>query len=236
MKGMLYGIGVGPGYSELLTLKAKGAIERCDIIAYPVKKAGEKSTALEIIRPVVDVSSKEIMELLFVMDPSEKVRQEYRDAAMDEMCAAMEAGKDVAMITLGDPCVYSTFMRICNDVRERGYDTEVVSGVPSFCHGAAKAGLPLMLAYEGLAIVPASEENMPKVSVALDDFENIVIMKAFASIDAIIALMNEKGIPLECATVMSNIGMDTEYIGPLVAGRKYGYFTTVLVKKEGSRI
>ncbi|MGN1044819.1 MAG: precorrin-2 C(20)-methyltransferase [Candidatus Methanomethylophilaceae archaeon] len=236
MKGRLYGIGVGPGDPQLLTLKAKEAIERCDIIAYPVKKTGERSTALEIVRPSVDVSSKEIMELLFVMDPSEDVRQNYRDAAMDNMCRAMDDGKDVAMITLGDPCVYSTFMRICNDVGARGYETEVVSGVPSFCHGAAKAGLPLMLAYESLAIVPASEENMPMVSGALDDFENIVIMKAFASIDAIIAMMNEKGIPLECATVMSNIGMDTEYVGPLVAGREYGYFTTVLVKKEGSRV
>ena len=66
---------------------------------------------------------------------------------------------------------------------------------------------------------------------ALKDMDNIVVMKAFKSIDTIISLMKANNVPLERATVISNLGMDGEYIGPLVADREYGYFTTVIIKR-----
>lgn len=232
MAGKLYGIGVGPGETGLMTLKAKEILEGCGVIAYPVKKLGEGSVALDIIKPVVDISEKSIEEFLFSMDPDDSVRQKCHEENLDKMCKLLDNGEDIAMITLGDVGVYSTYMYINNEIRARGYDTEVVPGIPSFCHGAAIASIPLMIGNEGLAVVPVAKENSKLLSDAMDRFDNIVVMKAFKSISMICDMLAEKGIPLENATVVCNVGMDGEYVGPIVRDREYGYFTTVIIKKK----
>ena len=232
MAGKLYGIGVGPGETGLMTLKAKEILEGCGVIAYPVKKLGEGSVALDIIKPVVDISEKSIEEFLFSMDPDDSVRQKCHEENLDKMCKLLDNGEDIAMITLGDVGVYSTYMYINNEIRARGYDTEVVPGIPSFCHGAAIASIPLMIGSEGLAVVPVAKENSKLLSDTMDRFDNIVVMKAFKSIAMICDMMAEKGIPLENATVVCNVGMDDEYVGPIVRDREYGYFTTVIIKKK----
>ena len=197
MAGKLYGIGVGPGDTGLMTLRAKEVLEGCGVIAYPVKKPGEGSVALEIIKPVVDISEKSIEEFLFSMDPDDSVRERCRAEALDKMCMLLDNGEDIAMVTLGD------------------------------------VGVPLMIGNEGLAVVPVAKENSKLLEDALDNFDNIVVMKAFKSIGMISDMMESKGIPVERATVVSNVGMDGEYVGPMVRDREYGYFTTVIIKKKG---
>ena len=233
MAGKLYGIGVGPGDPGLLTLKAKQVLDSCGIIAYPVRKLGEGSTAFDIAKQVVDMSEKSVEEFLFDMDPDDSVREKCREEAMDKMCRLLDNGEDIAMVTLGDVGVYSTYMYIDREIASRGYETEVIPGIPSFCHGAALAGLPLMIGNEGLAIVPVAKENSHLLKDALENFDNVVVMKAFKSMPMIADLMESLGIPLSAATVVSNVGMAGEYIGPMDVGRTYGYFTTVLIKKKG---
>ncbi|AGI48179.1 precorrin-2 C20-methyltransferase [Thermoplasmatales archaeon BRNA1] len=232
MKGKLYGIGVGPGNPDLMTIRAKELLEDSQVIAYPVRKLGEDGTALEIIKKKVDVSGKEVVELLFKMDPDDEVRKKCRAKALEKVCSLLDEGKNIAMVTLGDVAVYSTYMYIDRDVRDRGYETEVVPGIPSFCHGAALARLPLMIGEESLAVLSMAKHNRAKVEKALDCIDNVVVMKAFASIGEIVDMLNQRDIPLSNATVMSNVGMDDEYIGPLDPSREYGYFTTVLIKKK----
>ena len=232
MAGKLYGIGVGPGDSGLVTLKARRILDRCDIIAYPVKVPGEGSVAFDIVRPIVDMEGKRIEEFVFSMDPDDSVRMNCRSKAIDRMCALLDQGNDIAMVTLGDVGVYSTYMYIDQEIRERGYETDIVPGIPSFCHGASVAGLPLMIGNEGLAIVPVAKENSQLLGNSLDNFDNIVVMKAFKSIPMIAKMMDERGIDRSKATVISNVSMPGEYVGPMDLTREYGYFTTVLIKKR----
>ena len=232
MKGKLYGIGVGPGNPDLMTLRAKELLEKAQVIAYPVKKLGEEGVALNIISQRVDVKGKEVVELLFSMNPDDEVRKKCRAEAMEKICGLLDQGKDIAMVTLGDVSVYSTYMYIDRDIQKRGYETEVVPGIPSFCHGAALARLPLMIGEESVAVVSLAKRNNENAEKVLDAVDNLVIMKAFASIPAIVEMLKKRNIPLENATVMSNIGMEDEYLGPLDPNRDYGYFTTVLIKKK----
>ena len=232
MKGKLYGIGVGPGNPDLMTLRAKELLEKAQVIAYPVKKLGEEGVALNIISQRVDIKGKEVVELLFSMNPDDEVRKKCRAEAMEKICGLLDEGKDIAMVTLGDVSVYSTYMYIDRDIQKRGYETEVVPGIPSFCHGAALARLPLMIGEESVAVVSLAKRNNENAEKVLDAVDNLVIMKAFASIPAIVEMLNKRNIPLENATVMSNIGMEDEYLGPLDPNREYGYFTTVLIKKK----
>ena len=172
MTGKLYGIGVGPGDPELLTLKAKRILDMADVIAVPVKEAGEASTALEIIRPVVKLSGRECMEVVFQMHPDEEKRRRCRQEACQRLTGELAKGKTIAMITLGDVSVYSTYMYVNQYVAQAGFDTEIVPGIPSFCSGAAAAQLSLMEGNESLAIVPSARETK-NLAVALDHFENV---------------------------------------------------------------
>ena len=231
MKGRLYGIGVGPGDPELLTLKAKRILEAADVIAVPVKEAGEKSTALEIIRPVVCLEHKELLEVVFRMARDKEERKRCREAAGKQLTDILDTGKTVAMITLGDVAVYSTYMYVNQYVAERGYETEIIPGIPSFCSGASAAGLPLMEGNESLVIVPSVRAGKA-LEDAIAGFDNVVVMKAGGSIARIGELLDQYGRPRECATVLSCVGMKDEYIGPLDPEREYSYFTTVMIKRE----
>jgi precorrin-2/cobalt-factor-2 C20-methyltransferase len=231
MAGKLYGIGVGPGDPELLTVKAKCMLEGAAVIAYPVNGRGEESTALEIVKGAVDISGKRVTELLFSMDPDDNVRRRCRSVAVKELTGLLDEGLDVAMVTLGDVGVYSTYMYVDREVKELGYETEVIPGIPSFCSGAAKARIPLMIGDEGLAVVSMAKNNMESLESALSGFDNVVVMKAWNSMGTLLESMERHGIGKKNATVISNIGMDGEYVGPMDPERKYGYFTTVIVKR-----
>ena len=123
MSGKLYGIGVGPGDSGLLTLKAKQILDNSRIIACPVKEKGEESTALNIIKQVVDLSEKEIVEVIFRMDKDKAKREQCRIKAAELLAGYLSEGADVAMITLGDVSVYSTYTYVNQIVKSMGYET-----------------------------------------------------------------------------------------------------------------
>ena len=235
MKGKLYGVSVGPGSPDLMTLRSKRILEGCDVIGYPVKRSGERSTALSITESVIRLEGRDVREFVFSMDPDDSVRREHEGVAITELISILEKGMDVALIALGDVGVYSTYMYVDRAIRDAGFETEIVPGVNSFSHGASLAGVPLMLGDEGFCVIPMAKGDESRLEMALDSFENIVVMKAFKSIRRIAELMDAHGIPRECAFVMSNVGMDDEYIGLMDTDRDYGYFTTVLIKKESMR-
>jgi len=231
MVGKLYGVSVGPGDPELITIKAKKCIESSNIIAYPARQKGEESTALNIVKGAVDISGKRVEEILFEMSPDPSVRKSNYQDAIKKVASLLDKG-DVAMINLGDATVFSTYMHISIDISEMGYETETIPGVTSFCTGAAEAKVPLVMDNEGLAIVPMAKEN-DKVFKALRDFDNIVVMKAYNSMRALASMMDELSIPYDNAIVVSNVSMSDQYIGKFDPDRKYGYFTTVMIKKNG---
>ena len=147
----------------------------------------------------------------------------------DRVCALLDGGKDVAFLTLGDPTVYSTYLYLHRKVTARGYEAEIIPGVPSFCAVAARLGAALCEKSERLLIVPASHKD---VDDCLDVDANLVFMKAGREIGALKEKLAEKGL-LERASMVANCGMEGEAVYPrfaeLIDGS--GYFSVVLVKK-----
>ena len=217
MKGKLYGIGVGPGDPELLTLKAKRLIEECDIVAVPVKKEGEDSVALNIAKGAVDIPEGKIREIVFTMVKDKAKREACRQAAAEEIMKLLDEGKSIAMLALGDIGIYSTYAYVHKRLLKAGYDVEMVSGIPSFCAGASKAGI---------SIVEGNE-----VEKTLGVFDNLVIMKVGSHVKEVYDLLVERGMENN-AIIISNVGMEGEYVGPLIPDRAYGYFTTMIIKSE----
>lgn len=231
MAGKLYGVGVGPGDSKLLTIKAKEILESADVIAVPVKAPGEESVALSIIRPVVDLGNKKILPVIFKMERSEAERAECRKRAAGQIRGQLDLGKNVAMIVLGDISVYSTYHQAFKYIREEGYETETIPGISAFSGGAALAQTSLVEGNENMMVL-SSLKGMESLKEALKMCDNLVVMKAGSSMMQIGEILREQNL-LDKTVVLSNIGMADEYIGPPAADRTYGYFTTLIIKKGG---
>ena len=217
-RGILYGVGVGPGDPELITRKAQRIIAQAAVLAVPDKGSGEK-TALTIAGELAE--GKEIL-LWAALDAA-------YEANADRVCALLDGGKDVAFLTLGDPTVYSTYLYLHRKVVARGYEAEIIPGVPSFCAVAARLGAALCEKSERLLIVPASHKD---VDDCLDVDANLVFMKAGREIGALKEKLAEKGL-LERASMVANCGMEGEAVYPRFAELTdgSGYFSVVLVKK-----
>ena len=224
-KGTLYGIGVGPGDPELLTVKAVNLLQKSDIIAVPDKGSGEK-TALNIVKDYVEGKA-----LLYCATPmtrdAEKLEEGYTLSA-ERICEQLEQGKDVAFITLGDPTVYSTYIYIHKKVVAKGYDAEIIPGVTSFCAVAARLGRSLCERSERLMIVPASHKE---VDDCLKIDSNFVFMKAGREITALKEKLGEYNL-LEGSAMVENCGMEGERVYHDFAQLEEtsGYFSVVLAK------
>ncbi|ADL51968.1 precorrin-2 C(20)-methyltransferase [Clostridium cellulovorans] len=233
MEGKLYGVGVGPGEAELMTIKAKRILDQVPIIAVPVKSIGEDSTALNIIKEIIDIKEKEILEVEFSMDKNKEKREASRKNAINLIKDKLKEGKDIAMITLGDVSIYSTYMYINNSIKEAGYLTEIIPGITSFSAIAAKAQISLAEGNETLAIIPAVKDNTNLAEI-FRSYDNVVMMKAAGSIKNINQCL-EENFKDYSALVASKCGFEDEYIGKVDLERENSYFTTMIIKKGGTK-
>lgn len=226
MRGMLYGVGVGPGDPELITRKAERVIRQSAVLAVPDAGRGEK-TALNIVGELAE--GKQLLSCAAPMVRDHEALDAAYERNADLVCAALDEGKDVAFITLGDPTVYSTYLYLHKKVVARGYDAEIIPGVPSFCAVAARLGTALCEKSERLLIVPASHKN---VTDCLDLDANLVFMKAGKEIGTLKETLDRHGL-LDKASLVANCGMEGELVCPRFADLEEGsgYFSVVLVKK-----
>lgn len=230
MKGKLYGIGVGPGDPELMTLKAKRLIEECDIVAVPVKKEGEESVAINIARGAASVPEEKVRRILFTMNKDKAKREECRQAAAEAIMEYLDAGQSVAMPVLGDVGIYSTYSYVHKKLIQAGYEVQMISGIPSFCAGASKANISIVEGNEGFGVIP-SLKGIDQVKKAMGVFDNLVIMKVGSHVKEVYDILKAEG-KEDNAIIISNVGMEGEYVGPLLPDREYGYFTTMIIKSE----
>ena len=223
-KGILYGIGVGPGDPELLTLKAVRLLKEADIIGVPDKGAGEK-TALNIVKDFVEQEKVRYFPTPMVRDKA-TLQKNYEQQA-DRICEYLEDGKTVVFITLGDPTIYSTYYYVHEIVASRGYEAVLVPGVPSFCAVAARVGTSLCERSDRLLIVPASSS----VEDTLDINANKVFMKAGSSILELKEQLRKAG-KLDNAYAVENCGMENEHVWKKFSDMEQpsGYFSIVVVK------
>lgn len=226
-EGKLWGVGVGPGDPELLTVKAVRVLREADVVVVPDASSGDK-VALNIAKDYL--KEKEIRFVKTPMVRDKAVMDAAHEQAADTICALLDQGKQVAFLTLGDPAIYSTYMYIHQKVLNRGYVVEVVPGIPSFCAAAARLNQSLCLGREPLMIIPASHDQEDMMDIP----GNKVFMKAGRSILELQQALADRGL-LENASMVENCSMETERVYPHFADLKEpsGYFSLVIVKGEG---
>lgn len=227
MTGTLYGIGLGPGDPELMTLKAARLIGVATVVAYP-SLAGGDSFARSIAAGYIAADAREI-----VMDvPMTVARQPAQDAydlGATDIRAALEAGDDVVCLCEGDPFFYGSFMylyaRLAAD-----FNVEVVPGVTSMTACAGAMGMPLAARNEVLTVIPGPlDENAMRDRVAASD--SVVIMKVGRHLDKIRRVLDAEGLT-EHAAYIERASLANEVRLPLAqAPEKAPYFSMILVTK-----
>lgn len=235
MAPRLYAVGVGPGDPELLTLKAVRVLRAADVIVAPTGQAEAASYALGIVAAHLDRNRQQVLERVFPMSRDEGELRPHWQATANEVAEHVRAGRTVAFITIGDPLLYSTFLYVLRLLREDHPEiaVEIVPGITSIGAAAAAAGMPLAMAAERLAILPATYEE-EKLRQTLLDFDCVVLMKVSRVFDRVYALLVE--LELERQTVfVRRVGSGEEEVVSDVAslvGRKLDYLSLLIVRKS----
>ena len=222
-RGTLFGVSVGPGDPELLTLRAARILREADCIAAPdIGKSAR--VALHIVEPFI--AGKPIVDCSTPMTRDREATARAYDAIADRLSELLDAGKSVAFITLGDAGVFSTWSYVLERMRPRGYDIEVVPGVTSFCAAAARLGQPLCERDEQLLVVPVAAGDP---QAALDVPGTKVFMKSGSKLSDLQALLRERG---AAASMVANCGLEGEEVVPdfLALDDAAGYMAVVIAR------
>lgn len=177
-KGKLIGIGVGPGDTELLTLKAAKVLEKVPVIFSPKSAKEKESIALSIVRTILkerkDYKKIMIVEPIFPMIEDKKELEKIWDSASELVAQYLNTGRDVAFITLGDTSIFSTYSYLQKRLMDR-YEIETIPGITSFTACAAAKNEALVEQNDILTIVPKIDSRIENI---LEYTDSIVLMKA----------------------------------------------------------
>ena len=234
MTGTFYGVSVGPGDPELLTLQAVRLLRQCPVLAAPQTASGQM-LALDIARRALgsELDCKTILPLQFAMSRDAAVLRASHETAASAVRPFLDAGQDVAMLNLGDVSIYATFGYLQEILQAQGYATAMAAGVPSFCAAAARLNQPLTGGMDTpLTIAPGS-----RADEILDAPGTKVLMKTGRQLPALLNTLDAHG-ALSRSALVCSCGLPDETIFPDLStarppqdGSKAGYFATVLVKE-----
>ena len=229
-RGTLYGIGVGPGDPELMTIKAWKLISSIPVIAYPRPDGGE-SLARRITRPFVPEEAIELELTIPMRIEREPARAAY-DAAAAAIAAHLDEGRHVGFLCAGDPLFYGSFMYLLERLKG-DYRTVIIPGVTSPSAAAASLGRPLAARADVLKVIPATA-GMERLQSELESADAAAIIKIGRHFDQVRAVIERAGLG-DRAFVVAAASSGDEIVSTLAdlpAGAK-PYFSTILIYKGG---
>lgn len=233
MTNKFYGIGVGVGDPEQITIKAVNTLKKLDVVIVPEAKKAEGSTAYEIAKEYL----KDDIEIVFMEFPMLKNpldRVEGRKANTRIVEKLLDEGKNVGFLTIGDTMTYSTYVYLLENMQDRYKSmVETIPGISSFADMSSRFNFPIVMGDESLKIISINEDT--DIEKELADSENIVFMKVMRNFDklkeALIKTNNMNNI-----IMVSNSGKDTEKVFYDISNltkEDIPYFTTMIFKKRG---
>lgn len=233
MTNKFYGIGVGVGDPEQLTVKAINALKKLDVVIVPEAKKDEGSTAYNIAKEYL----KEGIEVVFMEFPMLKNpldRVEGRKANTRVVEKLLDEGKNVGFLTIGDTMTYSTYVYLLENMQDKyKKQVETIPGISSFADMSSRFNFPIVMGDESLKIVSINDNT--DIEKELRDSENIVFMKVMRNFDklkeALIKTNNMNNV-----IMVSNSGKDSEEVFYDISNltkEDIPYFTTMIYKKGG---
>jgi precorrin-2/cobalt-factor-2 C20-methyltransferase len=236
MLGTLYGIGVGPGDPDLLTLKAVKVLRNVSHVFAAASSKNEYSLAYDIVKEHIPPGVP-VDQLAFPMTfHSETLENAWQDNC-EKVVEILGQGKHVAFLTLGDPLTFSTFIYLMRKIRQRipGATISVIPGITSFQAAAACAGEPLAEGEEIVTIISGAKGG-ERLREAISLSDSVVLMKTYKYLPQILSLVGEAGLKDSCCFV-SRCGLDGEVVerdfAKMCEMTQPNYLSLMLIKKRG---
>lgn len=231
--GVLYGLGVGPGDPELITVKAFRMIQECPVVAYPKKLKGSKSYAHRIVEVYINPAEKEMLGLVFPMTKDKAILEREWSNTVEQVWQKLQEGKDVAFVTEGDPMLFSTFIHLMKLMQERHPEVTIktVPGISSFNGSASRLGIPLADGDDKVAMIPATS-SYDEMRKAIEDHDAVVFIKVAKVIDVMLEVLRDLHL-LDHASVVTKVTSDEEVIWNVrdLDGVELEYLTCMVVRK-----
>ncbi|MED4533309.1 precorrin-2 C(20)-methyltransferase [Metabacillus fastidiosus] len=233
MIGKLYGVGVGPGDPELITVKAFRTLKEADVIAYPKKLKGSKSYAHRIIDCYFQPEEKDMLGLVFPMTKDPDILEKKWTETVELVWEQLTQGKDVAFVTEGDPLLYSTFIHMMNMMKSTHPEVQIstIPGISSINGAASRLGIPLAEGDDHVAIIPAREdyELMRKV---IEENDCVIFIKVAKVIDLMLQVLRDLDL-LDKASVVTKVTSSEEIVWNIneLDGADLEYLTLMVVRK-----
>jgi len=230
--GKFYGIGVGPGDPELISIKAVNILKHMDVI-FSASSKDQRSISMDIARPYLP-SMTPVKKLLFPMVKDKNILDESWEKNTLEIINEVEQGKNAAFLTLGDPLTYSTYGYIIKRLKKIAphIDIETIPGITSYQAAAARINTPLAEGEESLLILSGSKggDHLKRLEGQAD---NIVLLKAYRQIKDICSTLREMDM-LKNTTAIMNCSTPEERIVTNIEeliDAKPDYLTLLIIKK-----
>ena len=232
-----YGVGVGPGEPELITLKALKVLQNAGTIFVPKAKIKGDSIARKIVERLLG-EENEIIELEFPMTRNERDLHERYHKSAGLIFQKIREGNDVAYLTLGDPLLYSTYIYLLDALREVAPELtiETIPGITAYSAVAAKFSHSLAEKDERVCICTVSNNNLNDLRGIIASNDTVVIMKVAKRFREVVDLLREMNL-LSYTIFGSHVGMEGERLingmnEPLIASEEEAYLSTIIVKKR----
>jgi len=238
--GTFYGVGIGPGDAELLTVQARRVLSSVPVIFVPKAKITDEGLALQILLKALQDGGASpalksgLRELVFPMSKDPAVLKPAWDGARAAVLDELRAGRDCAFITLGDTAIYSTYMNLVAGLRqdEPGLRMVTVPGISSYSQAAAALNLSLVEKAEKMAILPCLSE-VEGLRPDLERFDTVVLMKVgrrFADLRELLrgmGLLPYSHLALKLGGPGSVLGSDLDSVDASLVS----YMSLVIVRK-----
>jgi precorrin-2/cobalt-factor-2 C20-methyltransferase len=225
--GRLYGLGLGPGDPELVTLKALRLLRTAPVVAYPAPEHGD-SFARAIVAQWLGAGQREIA-IRFPMRPGPPPAAIYREAAA-QIAAVLAAGDNVAYLCQGDPLLYGSFAGLLAALGP-GCDVTIVPGVTSLTACTAAAAMPLVQRDESLSVIPATLSE-PELTSRLAQADAAAVVKLGRHFAKLRRVLDGLGL-LDGALYIEHASWPSQRIAPLaeIDPATVPYFATALVRR-----
>lgn len=229
MSGKLWGIGVGPGDPELLTLKAVRLLREVDVVA-SLANEGSDRIARAIAAPHLPGTSHELV-FTAPMRADRATVERFYDELAEKLAAQLDAGLDVGFVCLGDPLFYGSFVHLLARLGGR-YPCGIVPGITAMAAAAAAIGTPLATGSESVAVLPGTLPDA-ELMRRLDGAEVAVILKLGQQLPRLRRLLERQGL-LGCTWIASELGTERERVSRLVDWRHEvaPYMSLLLVRRQ----
>jgi precorrin-2/cobalt-factor-2 C20-methyltransferase len=232
--GRLYGVGVGPGDPELLTLRAYNILSRIPVLFVPLKDEKSKSYAKSVVAHLIEKSEGKVVGLVLPMLRDREQLVDYWYRAAESIWQYLKKGEDCAFVNVGDPLLYGTFIHILETLQKSHpeIEVEVIPGISSINAAAARAVVPLASNDERIAIISGSCGDKV-IRETLEKFDTVVFMKMNTVFDKLLSILEELNLVEKCVYVRRCTTQDEKIIWDIskLKGEKVDYFSLLIVRK-----